>query len=296
MACGTLIENIRLLAAESGRESRITYFPEGEKNIDFVATIVFIPNNNIKKDPLCDFIAMRVTNRKPYGSKALTQSEKDDIFAAGEDAEIKFYLIEEKNTIQLLANSASINERLVFSNKYIHSFFFDHIRWTKYEDDLQKNGFFIKVLELPFAAQIAMRFLRHWGIMKFLNKFNAAKNISKQSAHTNMCSAGIGMLGVKEYNNLNFIKLGRSLQRIWLTATQHGLSFQPISGLIFLSQHLGENGTYFDSNDVELIKNSMKNITHVFGSEYRPGMMFRIGTGVKPSDKSPRMAPMIEYA
>jgi hypothetical protein len=291
IAIGAVIENINIAAKNFGYSTDIIIFPEAS-NLELVANVKLIFGSS-GKDRLYPFIFERSTNRKSYESTLLTQQEENDLILCVENKNIKIRFIHDKNPKDILGKAGSANEVIMLSNKHLHNFFFNHINWTKEEDDEKKIGFFIQTLELPPPGKVIFKLLRHWPIAKIAHKIGIHKVVGKQNAKTNSSSAGFGTLIIKNKSPENFVFAGRAMQRIWLTATDLKLSMQPLTGvLFFMYQVLDGNVDKFTKMHVEIIKRAYADIKKIFcvSDEETIAFMFRIGHGGEPTAKSSRFS------
>jgi len=266
-------------------------FPSSDNN--FIAKITFTKNAG-QADPLNSFIPNRTTNRKPYKKESLTVDEKMELSSFG-DTGVYLTFLEGIENISRLATALSNNERLILENKAVHDGIFKSIRWTKTEENHIKTGLYIKTLELAAPQEFAFKLFRNWSILNFLNKFGVSKMVAKDTAKLYASSAAYGLLTIENYTNLSFVKTGRVLQRIWLTATKLNINVQPTAALLYLSQRIeaGDN-QYFSSDQITLIQNSIKEINSLFNTLGKiPAMLFRLGKGAPPSVRSQKRTPEI---
>ena len=126
-----------------------------------------------KNEPLYPAIAKRTTNRKPYKKTPLTIDQQATLVDAGENFgnNCRFILVEDDERRKKLAKLASMNEKIIFGNELLHSFFFGQINWTKEEDEKNSIGFYIKTLELPPPIETIFKIIKKWSVMRLLNKF-----------------------------------------------------------------------------------------------------------------------------
>src|SRR4029079_19420758 len=130
---GGLIENISLSAPTFGYSANIDYFPDNS-NPNLTAKIGLIQTEKIQP-PLFSFIKKRHTNRKTYQDKALTDEQKNKLSNIFNDSkDVSVYFIEEPADVEKAAFAISQGDRLIFENKTIHDFLFDHIRWHSMEE------------------------------------------------------------------------------------------------------------------------------------------------------------------
>ena len=294
VAHGALIENIAVAASQEGYQIKISLFPD-DNNSDYVAVIGFEKSAQ-KNEPLYPYIRKRTTNRKPYKDTPLTNEQLQELKDACKEGEgVDIFFVQEKEKKEILGEAGSVNERVMFTNKFIHNFFFNHVNWTKEEEEKKRVGFYIKTLELPLPAQKAMKIFRHWPIMNVFNKIGLAKGIAKGNAKTYASSSAMIAGAANTDNPKDCIAAGRVMQRLWLTATKRGLSAQPLTGVLFFMKKIADGEIKeFSQEHIKLITDAYKNINTTFGVQNKAIIvMMRIGEGGEPTAKALRLEPII---
>lgn len=291
-ANGALIENIKIISEHLNLKPNIKLFPKiDEPNL--VAIIKFEKNlDTQKKQSLYNFIKIRTTNRKAYLDKPLTQEQIQELVEVPVEMNCQLVLETDKIKINELAKASSTFEKILFSNKDSHSFFFNHITWNKAEEHKKSIGFYIKTLELPPPAKLLFPLIKHWSIMKLLNKLKFAEAISKENSKTYNSSSAIGAIVVNNNSKESFVNAGRTMQRIWLIATKQNLQLQPLAGLAFLMlKVVFDDSNKMRSDEITIIQKAYDTMKKSFGLDANQIIVsaFRLGTGNKPSAKSSRL-------
>ncbi|HQF57468.1 MAG TPA: hypothetical protein PK831_03150 [Candidatus Magasanikbacteria bacterium] len=296
IAHGALIENIIIAAKENGMNVKVNLFPQGTSS-DFIAEIDLLPDQSIKKDPLFEFIFKRAINRKHYKDKLLTDEEKKFIFDDLKEIDNgKIILIEDKNKVEKLGKAFSINEVVMLENKFLHKYFFNDVRWTDEQEREHKTGLYAKTMELKPPELAVFKILSHWRINKILCKLGIAKFIAKENAK-GYGTGTIGAIIMKDGSPESYIKAGMIMQRIWLKATQLGLSLHPVTGVVFMMMSINENkNEAFSDVHVDLLKKAYFEIKDNLGiNEGEITITFKIGDGGKSSGYSSRLEPNITF-
>ncbi len=289
IANGAVLENITIAASAFKYKANIKFFPD-PNNSDYIAEVNF-SNEDISEDELNKYIPLRSTNRKKYDHVEFSDNQIAELSQSNQKyGQILF--THDKENIKKLANVAAVNEEIMLSNLYLHNFFFTHINWNKEEDDKRKVGFYIESLELPPPAKILFKLFRHWSIMKWLNKFNFNKVVSKQNAAVYSSASAMGIIVAESNEALDYVKSGMIMQRMWLKATKMGISVHPLTGTLFFMLNLiGGESDKFNSHHINLIKESHKIIEDIFKVQDKPIVfMFRIGNGGNPTARSSKFS------
>lgn len=297
MAHGALLENIIIVSSVSGYIVDYDIFPTSQdKNLTIKLFLQEAPKG---ENPLFRFIASRTTNRKPYDAQPLTAREKKELFDIIKGtAEVETRIIEDKRIIEQIAEAESKGEAILFGNYLLHKSFFEKVVWSRREEQKKGRAFYVKTKELKTVQQLAFRLFRYWPIMSFFNKFGMAKLIAETSSKKYATSSAMGIFLVEDKDE-SFIHVGRLMQRLWLTATKLGLSFQLLTLVPFLWQrvNLGE-AKYFSKRQVDLIDGAYQEIASLFGATGEKRIiasLFRVGWANPPTAQSAKKPPEILF-
>lgn len=290
IAQGALLENITIASRNFGYEPQISLFPNSEDQ-NCVASVTFRKSDRTG-DPLFEAISKRATNRKPYSKSALSEEQLKELTSISENfpgLQLRFETSPDK--IQTIAQASSVNEIVMLEDKQLHSLFYNEITWNEQEDSQRRMGFFLKTLEMNFGQRSALRLFKSWSIIKFFNKLGAARGIASSNAKTYAAVGAIGVVVVPD-NDLDFLKAGRLMERVWLNATKMGLGFHLVTGILYLWQRI-QDSDFKDLSDEHrrLTEEAYKSIANAFNiaPDQRIAVLFRIGNTTPPSARSKRI-------
>ncbi|HEX9503952.1 MAG TPA: hypothetical protein VF974_06605 [Patescibacteria group bacterium] len=289
VALGAFIENFMIASKVQGLNTQVNMFPD-PSNEDWIATIIFSQTSPVN-DPIYEAIFRRTTNRKVYKKINLSEEQKSSIInSASEIGAGQVRLLVDIEKIKKLSHPISLNEQLIFENEFLHNFFYEHIRWTKEEDDKLKDGFYIKTLELKPPQKFALKLLRSWKWAQRAKKIGITKQIAKDNAKNYASASALGIVVIPGNSRGDYIAAGRVMERIWLKVTSMGLSLQPMTGVLFFMQKISaDESKEFSSEEVQVIKKAYQEISNEFGVQDQTiAMLFRIGDGGEPSARSSR--------
>lgn len=297
VAHGALIENIVIAASQSGYAAEINLFPDSREP-DLVA-VANLAQTNPKEELFYPYIKERCTNRKPYQDTKLSEGQKRSFMHAQEEVGKggKVILVDDEDKKKALGEALSAMEQVALETDFLHKLFFDDIVWTEKEELKKKHGLYIKTMELPPPVQMLFKIIKHWLVMKFLNKIGFAKMAAKGNAKVYAKAAALGSVVMDADSAEDFINAGRLIQRVWLKATKMKLGFQPVAGILFLARRVlaGEAKELSDEH-VTLAKKSYETIKRAFGVyQGTVAMVFRIGVADPPSARSSRKPPGIKW-
>jgi len=295
IAHGALMENIAIIAAEYGIRADSILFPAGVGKGP-TATIM-LSEGETGKSALYGVIKSRATNRKPYEKKPLTEDQKSGLMEySGVYGTAKAIIMNDREGIKNIANAISLNERLILESKVIRDFLFSIIRWTK-EEERAKPGMNVMTLELAPPQRMAFRMFKNDTVALLAKKMGFPKAMQKEGAELYTASGAIIAIVIDGVKEDGFVNAGRLFERIWLTATDLGLSVQPVAAIPYLAQRIkeGNNGGLLQAQ-VKDVQSAEKKIREVLGikDSNTIAMLFRIGKGEKPSAYSLKLPPEIE--
>ncbi|MEK9182128.1 MAG: hypothetical protein AAB781_00895 [Patescibacteria group bacterium] len=297
VAHGALIENIVIAALKYGYKASVKLFPIKEEP-NLVATLT-LDRTNPRELPLYPFIAKRCTNRKDHAHQRLFAEQKKQLIETARETgfgELK--ILDDEESLNVLGKALAVNEQIIFENKKLHDFFYEHILWNE-EEQGKAGGFYIKTLEfLPHQLK-GVKLFKNWIILKILNKIGkVSKMIAKENAEKYANSGALAVVVAKGNSREDFVNAGRTAEKVWLKATELGLSVHPCTGVIYFMERIkGGDKEAFSQSHLETIKTAYSDIERTFGTEGKTiPMLFRLGFADEPSARSLRMKPNILFA
>jgi nitroreductase len=291
IALGAMIENLTLAGREYGVDVDTT-LSAPENNADNAPTLVsarlVVRPAEPRPEPLFSAVARRCTNRKPYGTAPIEAAVAQKLRASvAEDSAADLRLIEDRNEMRFVARAASLNDRLLFEIRPLHDRFFESVRWTLAEAEATRDGLYVKTLELgamagPFKAS------RSWGTVRLTNLLGGSRLAPRHSFQTFMRSAAFAFLQVSGVSGVSgevWVRGGRLMQRLWLTAVSLGLSVQPMAGMLCLLPYLRTDGGSVPAASREVIAQADTLFRKVLplSAGQAPVMLFRVGYGAAPT-------------
>ena len=292
IAHGALLETMRIAATGFGLRSGWQSTSAGEHR-NPVYDVRFTADPTLPKDVLFDCIESRTVQRRPMKIKPLTDAQRQALVAAaGDGVRIRFFerWSERLQVAGLLWNSAKI--RLTCPEAYpVHK---DIIEWRARfsKDRIPEQAVGVD----PATARLMEWVMQSWERVRFFNRFlggTIAPRIQLDLLPGLFCAAHLLVQPRQAPQQLDdWVRLGVTWQRVWLTATREGLHFQPeMTPVIF--RWYARSGRSFSkepglsdqalqlSDDFERIAKA--DIADPFG------FFARVGTSVTPTSRSIRL-------
>jgi len=234
IALGALLETISIAATKHSLLAIITRRVEMPETTP-TFNIRFIPDKNLKPDPLVPYIPCRSVQRRAMRTTPLSQSAKEALAAA----------IGKKYTILWLEGGANrlAVARLMFNNAKLrltmpeaYSVHRDIIKWqARFSEDKVPD----QALGLDAITLKLMRWVMgSWQRVDFFNTYlggHLVPRIEMDLVPGYFCAAHFAIQADEAPRTIDhYVDAGRAVQRFWLTATSLGLQLQPeITPLIF---------------------------------------------------------------
>lgn len=294
VAHGALIENIVLSASKYGYRADVEIFPQ--KNEPDLVSIITLNKSSSKDEPLYPYIKERHTNRKDHKPEKLTGAQKSSLIKAAADTGLgELRIIDDQSALDILGKDLAVNEQIIFENKELHDFFYDHILWNE-GDQNKAGGFYIKTLEFLPKQLKGVKVFKNWFVLKILNKVGkVSRMIAKENAKKYAESGALAVVVVNGKADKDYVNAGRVAERVWLSATALGISVHPCTGVLYFMENIKEgNHSVFSAAHRELIKTAHASIIKAFGVEGKTvPMLFRLGFADAASARAMRMKPDI---
>ncbi|MGD9330264.1 MAG: ThiF family adenylyltransferase [Desulfobacterales bacterium] len=295
IACGAALENLLLAASRYGLEGKIAYNASGDAH-DCLATIR-LQRTNIEENPLQRFIWERHTNRTHYRQAALPMDASIALLQSLDQfpgMELKLYHAREE--LRTIADLVYQADQVRVTSRSLHEHFMGMIRFTEDEALRERDGFPLKNLEAGWGGEAFLRMTRKWSTMTVLNRLGISRMVALISYRGIRQASLVGLLKCPDTRPETFIKGGRALERLWLTATRKGLAFQPMTAitLFWMRWRMNQLGA-LGSKQEQMLQSLWETYHRIFdvspGSPEGHVMLFRIGVGNPVARRTFRKPP-----
>ena len=228
MTFGTVVENLRLKARELGFSVVERYFPTANQELH-VGIFGFV-RKPLEKDKLVDFVGVRCTNRHRGNGTPI----KSDVLAALEAASstvegIQLSIVDDREKLDRLADIAGKSEKLrLFIPQGHHELFEREVRWSAEEAEQKREGLDLRSLELSAKDHVGFRASRDWNAIKLLADWEKGEALEQMTAKLVATSSAVGLISARSIDATDCLSVGSAMQRLWLAASEHMVSIQPI--------------------------------------------------------------------
>ncbi len=258
---GTFLEILSIAATHYGLQADISLFPNGIDPMDQigknpVAHIALTEQKEKRQDELFNSIVNRHTNRRVYSGPPLTDAEIGAIRRSYTDENYPFDLYVDPAEISIIAGMMTEAMRIETYNRAMHGETVEMLRFNddeveRYRDGLSFPNLGITGMKLFFAKMFTNR------SSAFDESFlERTVDSIKEGAFS---SQAIGLICSRGTTRIDEVMVGRHFTRLFLTATQLGLSLQPMSQIL----------------EIESVKSQFMKAMNIQNEE--PQMLFRLG-------------------
>jgi hypothetical protein len=165
------------------------------------------------------------------------------------------------------------------------------MRWTPEEVERTRDGVDLATLEATRPDLAGIRLARNWSSILFLREIGGGRALEKSSKNSIAAASAVGLLTMSGTNRESYVRGGRALQRVWLTATSLGLAMQPMGAILYLWARLEHGGGEgLDSDEVETLSRLRERFKGLFdvGPDSAEIMLFRLAHADPPSARALR--------
>ncbi len=292
IAHGALMETLRIAASGFGLACDWQITSSGDHRTP-VYDVRFTANPGVVKSPLFDCIERRTVQRRPMKTLPLTLRQRAALSdAAGNTVSLQFF--ETWNARVKMAAILWKSARIRLTCKEAYPVHKAIIEWrVKYSKDRIPEP---AVGVDPATARLMEWVMQSWERVHFFNRFlggTIAPRIQLDLLPALFCAAHLLVRPSRKPQELeDWVKLGAIWQRIWLTATYHGLHIQPeMTPVIFrwyarTGRRFSSQPVLFDqalalSDDFEKLAGTSANDPF--------GFLLRVGSCKPPVSRSIRM-------
>ena len=291
ISLGAVIANMTIAATLHRLQTAVELFPAGDEP-GVVARVRFA-TGPVAADPLAEAIPARCVNRRPYRRDPLPElfrEEVQSLVAASSGAWLSW--ADTELAKRQIAALAAQNDRIMFENRALHDGVYAWIRWTRAEAERRRDGMPAETLELSPFERPGFRRLGSWRWARVAAALGISRVLPVRARKIYERSGAIALLSVRGEQPADFVRGGEVLERIWLTATHHGLAFQPITGITFLLLRMRlQGGAGLSPDHRKLLERIGEGFARVYpeGAPESPIMLFRLGLAAPPSGRSLRL-------
>ena len=163
------------------------------------------------------------------------------------------------------------------------------IRWTLEEAERTRDGIDLRTIDLSATELAGLKMLRSPGVPPLLKRWRGGQGLEKLARSSMLASSAVGLVTLSGQSVGDRVDAGRALERIWLSATQLGISLQPHTAPVFLfARAFGGGARDFDAETLGELHGLHARLSAVFGASGGEVFLFRMFPSCEPLARSLR--------
>jgi molybdopterin/thiamine biosynthesis adenylyltransferase len=284
VAVGAAVENLCLAAEALGFQAHLETTPRlGDAR--WLASVTFA-RTRARAPELFAQVVGRATNRKLAEPHPLRASDEEALMAAAGSATLT--ILADRPRLEELGRILGACDRLRFLSPVMHREFFQELRWTSEEVLATRDGMDLATLELSPTDRAILKVLSSPDAIAVLRDLNAGRALAQLTPKTLRGSSAVALLTVPGNDATTYFMGGRTVQRIWLTATQKGLAVQPL-GAPYLFARL-ERGTGYTAGEAAILADLRRRYRALFELPHMHAevLLFRLAYADPPTVRTLR--------
>ncbi|MGH4032034.1 Rv1355c family protein [Actinomycetota bacterium Odt1-20B] len=247
LAIGAAVENIDLAARVAGWRCTARLFPD-PADPGLVCELTFAEGTegsageDVPSVSLAEWIGRRTTNRALGSDAPLARRAAAALTRCADESGARLHLVTERGQLDELGRVLGAGDRLRMMSRPLHHDMMAELRWGDEAVLRTRDGIDVATLELDTTDLAGISIARHWPNLAFLRRIGGGTSFEEGARKLVAASSAVGVLSMPGTTPCTYVRGGRALQRLWLTATSLGLAVQPLSSLPYLFARVERGG------------------------------------------------------
>ncbi|MFB7717942.1 Rv1355c family protein [Nocardia sp. NPDC056100] len=289
---GALLENIELAAAQLGLCAHPETWPDPTAP-DLVATVEFTPAPaTFTVDRLGSHLVTRITNRVRQEHRELEPRISDLLATTAESHDANLQFLCTPKDLDEAGALIGAADRLTLLNESMHHQAMRGYRWTPEEARTQRHGLDLATAELTAAERTALHLVRDWNVMRCLRDIGGGRALEDLARSAVASASAVCLLTVPGIGRESYLRGGRIMQRLWLTATRESIALQPMTALPYLFARLERGGgAGLDPKERTQLTTLRQRYRRLFDTpaDHAEVLLFRLAHAAPPTARSLRL-------
>ena len=297
IALGAAIENMVIAAAHLGYQTNIERFPSPDDlsgpTEESVAFLSFIESSSVDAErmKLFPLLKQRVTNRRQSIRETLNPGHSSLLQSIAMQRGACLHFLTDESDLAEIADILGEGDRLRFLCADLHQEAMSEMRWTPEEAETTCDGIDIASLELSEGQAIGMKLVARPDVARLLRNLDAGGGLARSAHKAIQSASAVGLLSVHGQNRRDALLGGQTIEHLWLKAHQLGLSWHPMTALLFIFEMLQtDEADIFRPSELENLRTLQERFGRLFPASHQqtPLMLFRLSQAAPPTVRSLR--------
>ena len=288
VAAGAALFNARIGAARHGVLGSIELFPDPDDGLR-VATVRFGEDHDRELASHYEAMLRRSTNRQPGRTSAIDRAVIAAIEKAAEEEGAKVRLYCSPYVVAEIARLLGESDRLRYLSPALHLEMMGELRWP--DRDSLEMGLDVRTLELDGSDLAKLHVARRGDVMECLAAWGGGAALGEVTRDRVGSSSAVAVVTVPDGDPVSYVHGGSAVERLWITAEEHGLSVQPVSPVFLFALDREERRSLVPSHlttELEELNAAFRELTAISGDE-RFVLVLRLSHASAPTARSRRL-------
>ena len=286
-----------IAAAHLGYQTNIERFPSPDDlsgpTEESVAFLSFIESSSVDAErmKLFPLLKQRVTNRRQSIRETLNPGHSSLLQSIAMQRGACLHFLTDESDLAEIADILGEGDRLRFLCADLHQEAMSEMRWTPEEAETTCDGIDIASLELSEGQAIGMKLVARPDVARLLRNLDAGGGLARSAHKAIQSASAVGLLSVHGQNRRDALLGGQTIEHLWLKAHQLGLSWHPMTALLFIFEMLQtDEADIFRPSELENLRTLQERFGRLFPASHQqtPLMLFRLSQAAPPTVRSLR--------
>lgn len=293
LAVGAALEYLCTAARATGWAPVVTPFPKGEGDLAHVARVRFEPAaTDAEAQRWVARLAARVTNRKLGAERApLPPGSLEALSEVARAMGATLHVVTGDEALERAGEVLAEGDRFRFLQPRLHEEMLAEVRFTDEAVRRTRDGIDLAALEMDPTQIAGMRMLRRRAFVDQMAAMDSGQGLGRSTRLAVAASSALVILRTTAKGPRAYLEGGRALARVWASATDQGLAFQPLSALLYLFERLADGAPGLTAPEAEHLASIRADFCEAFAvpPEGTDLLLFRLAPApAPPTARSPR--------
>lgn len=211
--------------------------------------------------------------------------------AAARQSGARLQLCQDREKINELGKILGEADRLRWFSARMHAEFYEQIRWTAGDAARSRDGLDTRALDLDPTTRATYQLLRSHDVVKHMRDSGGGGVITMLAQMLVPTSGAVGFLTIEGNGPQAFVRGGRAMQQVWLTAGALGLAVHPWNIILDMFAMVERHGgAGLDRSEVLAVSDLREGFARCFSVSLKDTeiVLFRLSQADPPSQRSLR--------
>jgi len=232
-------------------------------------------------------MSTRVTNRHHGRPQAVEATTAAALLGAAEAEGCRWVLTDDRPVLTEIGEILAESDRVRYLTRHLHAEMMSELRWPGDADP--DTGIDVATLGLDRTDLVKLDVARRPEVMRHLAEWDTGAALGDDSRDRLAATSAVGLVLVDGDRPVDFVRGGRAVQRVWITAERHGLAVHPVSP-VFLYARTDSEFRALSPHHAEHLARLRRELTGLLAVDPATSiaLVVRLSHGAAPAPRSRR--------